>query len=209
MKFPEEFKEAISQLPSKEKDKLIFKLLKHDLALANRLLFELVSTDTVTQRRETIRKKLEIAVKRATEQFYSPGYLNMDVRYMSGAISEHVRITKDKIGEISLNLYIMNEVLEKNNEKILKFPYGKAYTFSVGIVARAFKIMLLIKKQHEDYFIEFEDELKKFGNLIGQNSHLMNAAIHNGLDVNWLIKAEIPDNIAEIHKDLRKRGYLK
>lgn len=154
MKFPEELKEAISQLPSKEKEKLIFRLLKHDLDLANRLLFELVSTDTVTQRRETIRKKLEIAVKRATEQFDSPGYLNMDVRYMS------------------------------------------------GVVARAFKIMLLIRKQHEDYFIEFEEGLKKFGNLIGQNPHLLNAAMHNGLDVNWLVKAEI-------HKDLRKRGYLK
>lgn len=47
MKFPEELKEGISQLPSKEKEKLIFRLLKHDLDLANRLLFELVSTDTV------------------------------------------------------------------------------------------------------------------------------------------------------------------
>ena len=31
----------------------------------------------------------------------------------------------------------------------------------------------------------------------------------NGLDVNWLIKNEIPENIDKIEKDLRQQGYLK
>lgn len=43
-KYSKEFKEAISRLPSTEKDKLIFRLLKHDMALENRLYFELVNT---------------------------------------------------------------------------------------------------------------------------------------------------------------------
>lgn len=69
--------------------------------------------------------------------------------------------------------------------------------------------MILIKKMHEDYFIEFEDDLKELGSLIGQNPYLMKTAISNGLDVNWLLHAEIPDDIEAIHKDLRARGYLK
>lgn len=47
MTFPKEFKEALSHLPSKEKDKLVLRLLRKDLLLANRLLFELVNTNTV------------------------------------------------------------------------------------------------------------------------------------------------------------------
>lgn len=46
MKFDPEFKKALSQLPSGEKDKLILRLLKHDLTLANRLAFELLSADS-------------------------------------------------------------------------------------------------------------------------------------------------------------------
>ena len=54
MILPKELKEAITHLSSTEKDKLIFRLLKKDLALANRLLFELVSSETVEEKRKKI-----------------------------------------------------------------------------------------------------------------------------------------------------------
>lgn len=209
MKLPEELKNAVSQLPSKEKDKLIFRLLRRDTDLANRLLFELVSDDTVSDRRAELKKKLKADIERATNRFYSPGYLNMDMRYMSGAISEHVRITKDRVGEILLNLYITNEIVKKNGEKILRFSYGKAHKFCIGIVARVFKVMLLIRKQHSDFMIEFEDDLRALGQLMGDNPYLMQTAIHNGLDVNWLLQADIPEDIETIYKDLKAKGYLK
>ena len=51
MKFDPEFKNAILQLPSKEKDKLLLRLLKRDVILANQLHFELISGDSVQDRR--------------------------------------------------------------------------------------------------------------------------------------------------------------
>ncbi|WP_282454602.1 hypothetical protein [Flavobacterium pygoscelis] len=42
--FSKEFKKALQELPSAEKDKLIFRLLKIGLDLTNRLYFELVDT---------------------------------------------------------------------------------------------------------------------------------------------------------------------
>lgn len=209
MHIPQELKEAISQLPSKEKDKLIFRLLKKDLHLANQLLFQLVSNDSVEDKRMQLKQQLTKEIERATSRFYSLGYLLMDVREMSGMITNHVSVTKDKYGEIYLNLWMITEILERNNGNILSGSLDKAYTFNVYIIARAFKIMLLIKKLHEDYRIEFEDDLKKLGNLIGVNPRLMDMAIHNGLDVNWLITANIPVNLEQIHKDLRAGGYLK
>jgi len=209
MTFPKEFKEAISHLPSAEKDKLILRLLKKDLNLANRLLFELVDDRTVDDRRAEMEKRVKDRISRATETFWTTGYLKMDMRYLSGEITDHVRMTKDKYGEASLNLLMLNEVLTLNSHRILDVTPSKARKICVYIIARSFKILLIIQKLHEDYFIDFEDGLKTLGGLIGKNDYLMQAAIHNGFDVNWLLQTEIPEDIADIHKDLRSRGYLK
>lgn len=209
MKFDPEFKKALSQLAPEEKDKLILRLLKHDLTLANRLAFELLSTDSVQDRRDKVEHYIRKVVEKMTKTFYSPGYLLVDMRYLSGEITEHVKTTKDKYGEASLNLLMLNEVLKYNGKKILEFSPTKAYTFGIYVIARTFKILLLIKALHNDYLVEFEDDLKKLSELIGDNPYLMKLAMHNGLDVNWLYKAEIPDDIVAIHKDLRSQGFLK
>jgi len=108
MKLPDELKEAIKQLPSKEKDKLILRLLKKDLALANRFLFELVSNEGIDESRKRVESVLQKRIDRATLHYNSPGYLHMDVREMSGIINEHVLITKDRYGEAYLNLWMIN-----------------------------------------------------------------------------------------------------
>ena len=207
--FSKEFKQAIQELPSTEKDKLIFRLLKKDLDLANRLHFELVDIETVEEKRMTFEKTMLKKIKHYSEQFYSLGYLQQDTRYMSGEINEHVKITKDKFGEISLNIKMLIQLLKINNERIQAYTYSKSYTLSICVIARAFKILLLIKAIDEDYFIDFKEDLALLGELIGQNPMLMKTAINNGLDVNWLLSGEIPSDIVAIHKDIRANGFLK
>lgn len=207
--FSKEFKKAIEELPSTEKDKLIFRLLKKDLDLVNRLYFELVDTETVEEKRNTFEKIMIKKINHFTERFYSVGYLLQDTRYISGDINEHVKITKDKFGEISLNIKMLNHLLLLNNEKIQNQSYVKAYTLCIYIIARAFKILVLIKGIDEDYFLDIKDDLATLGNLIGNNPLLMKTATNNQLDINWLINREIPDNIVAFHKNLRHQGFLK
>ena len=209
MTFNNEFKEAVSHLPSKEKDKLILRLLKKDLVLANRLYFELVDDRTVDQRRAILEERVKHRIKRATETFWSVGYLTMDMRYLSGEITEHLRITKDKYGEVSLNLLMLNEVLKYNQKRILEAVPRKARKISIYIIARAFKILILIQKLHPDYRIDFEEGLWTLGQRIGENEILMHTAINNGFDVNWLLHEELPENLTQVHADLRKQGFLK
>lgn len=204
-----ELKKAIQELPSAEKDKLIFRLLRKDNDLAKRLHFELVDNETVDDKRLAFEKLLIEKINSYSQQFYSVGYLLQDTRYTSGDISHHVKITKDKFGEISLNMKMLIEVLNRNNEKIESAPYSKSYTLCIDIIARAFKILLLINAIDDDYFIELKEDLSLLGQLIGQNHSLMKTAIHHGLDVNWLISGEIPNDINAIHKDLKQNGYLK
>ena len=203
-----ELKKALQLLPEAEKDKLILRLLKHDLHLANQLRFALVETDSVQDKREELKKRIIKRIELVTERYYSVGYLLMDVRDISGEINEHVSITKDKLGEISLNCLMLRQLLELNNERIGAETYGKAYTLCIYIIARIFKILMLIQKQHEDLHIEFSEDIETIGKLIGKNHLLMKTAIQNGLDVNWLIQFEIPKNIVDIYRNLRKNRQL-
>lgn len=207
--FSKEFKKAIQELPSIEKDKLIFRLLKRDLDLANRLHFELVDVETVEDKRATFEIEMLRKINYFSERFYSVGYLLQDTRFLSGDITNHVKITKDKFGEISLNMKMLNHLLLINNERIQSSPYSKAYTLCIYIIARAFKILLLIKAIDEDYFLDFREDLSTLGKLIYDNPFLMHTAIDNNLDVDWLISGEIPYDIVAIHKDIRANGFLK
>ena len=204
-----ELKKAIQELPSAEKDKLIFRLLRKDNDLAKRLHFELVDIETVDDKRLAFKNLMIEKIGSYSQRFYSVGYLLQDTRYMSGDISHHVKITKDKFGEISLNIKMLIEVLKHNNERIQNEKYSKSYTLCIYIIARAFKILLLINAIDDDYFIELKEDLSLLGQLIGQNHSLMKTAIHHGLDVNWLISGEIPNDINAIHKELKQNGYLK
>ena len=99
----------------------------------------------------------------------------------------------------------MLKLLQLNNDRIASDKYGKAYTLCIYIIAKVFKILLLIQKQHEDLHIDFKEDIITLGKLIGQNPNLMQSAIYNGLDVNWLIQFNIPENINEIYKNIRKK----
>lgn len=209
MTFDLEFKKALQLLPDKEKDKLILRLLKQNLQLADRLRFELVDTDSVEDKRKLVESRITKRIQSATERYYSAGYLLMDLREISGEINEHVSITKDKFGEIVLNCLMLRYTLELNNDRISVETKSKSYTLCIYIIARVFKILVLIQKQHEDLHLEFNDDLVAIGEFIGKNHNLMELAIHNGLDVNWLIQFNIPKNIANIHNELRKNGFLK
>jgi hypothetical protein len=208
MKFSKEFKEAISHLPSIEKDKLLYRLLKKDILLAKRLEFELLSDANVEDKRAEMQQHISEEVQRMTKGFYSTGYLNMDIRYLSGSITEYVKVTKDKFGEVSLNIQLLTEVLQQNREHILNASFGRASKLLVAIIARAFKILLLSDKLHEDLLFDLKEDSKQLGLLIGDNDYLMRTAIFHGFDVNWLISGS-PADIQKIYKDLRDRGYLR
>lgn len=209
MTFQDDFKEALAQLPDKEKDKLILRLLRKDLDLANKLFFKLVETRSVDSIRAELKSSLETSLNRMIQNYYSPGYLLMDMRYVSGDINEHVKITGDKYGEISLNLFMLNKVLGKLGKKVTYEIPAKYYKLVIYIIARVFKLMMLVKKLHEDLHIEFRDDFELLGKHIANNDVLMKWCMYHGLDVNWLLEFDIPDDIAWIHKDLKERGYLK
>lgn len=204
-----DFKKAISQLSSTEKDKLILRLLRYDPILTKRLFFELLENKSVEEKRQEMVELIKRKALDMQSTYYSPGYLLMDMRYLSGDITQHVKITKDKYGEAALNLLMINEVLRLLGNKISQASAKHIYTLGVYVATRIFKILTIIKTLHEDFLIDFEDDLKTLGNAIKGVPSLQKLILSNGLQLSWLVDAEIPSDIAQIHKDVKAKGLLK
>ena len=209
MTFEQDFKDALANIPDKEKDKLILRLLKKDIILAKRLQYELLSEESVEDKRNQLQDILDKKIESAIKHFKSPGYLSMDIRYMSGMITEHVKITKDKFGDIWLNLYMLTKLVPNLEGQLAYFSKRQGEKFYIPALARIFKILMAIVKLHEDDQYEFRENLQILGSSIVDNDHFMRTAMHHGLDVNWLTQNNIPEDIADLHKEIKNNGFLK
>lgn len=207
--FDEEFKIALQNLSIAEKDKLIFRLIKKDLKLAKKLHFELVDTETVDEKRAQVSEKITTHIEKIPNFARNLKQILSYMRSISGFITEHVYTTKDKYGEIALNIQMLNEIIEYNRELLTANRLNDGYKLYIYIIARTFKILLLIKVINEDYWMEYSEALSNLGQNIGSVHPLMKIAINNQLNVNWLIDFEIPMDILSFHKDLRANGFLK
>jgi len=204
-----DFKKALQELSEKEKDKLILRLLRRDIDLAKKLYFELVDTDSIEDKRRMMESDISKYIKRFSENYHSLDYIAIEMRSISGKISHHVKITKDKFGEISLNLQMLNEVMERNTFSLAHSKTQKSGKFYNYVIVRTFKILLLIAAIHEDFLLDLKEDLERLGANISKNTMLLKTANYNSLDVNWLLEAEIPENIIEIHKEIKAAGFLK
>ncbi len=209
MKFDKDFKKAIEHMPESEKDKLLLRLLRHDITLANRLYFELVDGGSVDTKRDEMEARMVSAMERAVKTYGSSGWFMMDLRYISGDISEHVKVTKDKFGEVQLNLRMVALALSGCGSRLNKESYGRTAKLYIYIVAKLFNMLVLTQKLHPDLRHDLQKDFEQVGQLIGNNDAMMRTAIAHGLDVNWLIIGNVPDNIAELQKELRQMGFLK
>jgi hypothetical protein len=209
MTFDQEFKTALKLLPDTEKDKLILRLLKHDVSLSNRLYFELVETETVEEKREQLKSKISKFIELWKGEHSTAMHIYFDAKSISGMISEHLYTTKDKYGEISLSCHLILGIMEGNNHKIGGLIHGYNYKLYIYVYAKLFKILMLIQKQHTDLHIEFKQDIESIGEYIGNNPPLMKLAINNGLDVNWLTLFTIPPDLNDIYKDIRDSGFLR
>lgn len=207
--FDEEFKIALQNLSIAEKDKLIFRLIKKDLKLAKKLHFELVDTETVDEKRAQVSERITSHIEKIPNFARNLKQILSHMRSISGFITEHGYTTKDKYGEIALNIQMLNEIIEYNKELLTANRRNDGYKLYVYIIARTFKILLLIKVINEDYWMEYSEALSNLGQNIGSVHPLMKIAINNQLSVNWLINFEIPMDILSFHKELRANGFLK
>lgn len=209
MVFDTEFKNAIAELPSKEKDKLLLRLLKKDMILAKRLYFELVSDDTADDRREEMENYIQGQVELCSQGRTTAKQMLLTLRNISASITEHVKVTKDKFGEASLNLLMLNSLLDACRSQILNASANLAYRLDMYMIVRTYKVLMLIRALHDDFAIDFEDGLYALRSHFDEHPRLRSLAINNGLEVDWLAYDQIPEDIVQRNKDTRAAGLLR
>jgi len=208
MKFNKEFKDTVLGLSQTEKDKLLLRLLKKDKVLSKELYFQLIDTDSVDDHQLEMERYIKEKVAYFATKRYTANYLIKRMRSVSNDISNHVKVTKDKLGDSYLNLLLLVEVLELFNSKLEKTTPGLARKLCIFYLTKTFKILIGITKLHEDYHLEHRENLERLGELFSKNKHLMRTAKQNGFDLEWLITTEIPVDIEERYKQIKGAGYL-
>lgn len=153
-----DLKKAIVRMPGVEKDKLLLRLVAKDTTLTEKLQFELVEHgQTIDERRELIRQFIR---RTADLKQDTPGWVMMDMRTVSGYISRHLKVTKDKYGEVDLMLYMLNTFYDHNAHLLQKYNTrsDKAADY---IAKRTDQVLKKALKLDPDYHIEFADGINK------------------------------------------------
>lgn len=203
MEFSKEFKAAVTALSTKEKDKLIFRLLRKDKILAHRLYFELIAEETQDQKREKIENLLLKEIPDLVDRYKNTKYFVTELRRLSAKITEHVKITSDKFGEVSLNLILINETLNRISD--IRDIYKTCYY----LLNKIFRVLVLTKKLDSDYYLDLRQQFSLIRQYFEDSPLLKQLAAKNKLNLNWLNPEEIPEEIPQILKELKLGGLLK
>ncbi len=156
-----DLKKAIVHMPTAEKDKLLLRLVAKDAILTEKLYFDLVERgQTIDERRDLIRQFIDRTAELHPD---SAGWLMMDMRTVSGYITRHVKVTKDKYGDIDLSLYMLNTLYERNKQ-LLSTYNSRTDKCAEYVARRADQTLRKVQKLDPDYHIEFADA---FNTLLG------------------------------------------
>lgn len=162
-----DLKKAIVRMPGVEKDKLLLRLIAKDAVLTERLQFELVEEGkTIDERRGLIRAFID---RTATLHADSAGWLMMDMRTVSGYITRHLKVTKDKYGEVELMLYMLNTFYDHNAHLLHKYN-SRTDKAAEYIAKRTDQALKKAIKLNPDYHIEFANEINKLLSWVYQNA---------------------------------------
>ena len=208
MEYSKEFKQALSEFSSIEKDRLIFRLLKKDKLLSKKLYFELIDPETTDQKRDQMEENIREKTTLAAKYIGNPKYYLVIIRRISAEITEHVKVTTDKFGEVYLNLFLVDQILE-NNDSFAQQRFDNVYKLYIYLINKIVRALLLIKKIDEDYWMEFDEILGKIDDKVHENRYLEKLFINNGIDFNWLQSKNLPENLDLIIKNIKSQGFLR
>jgi len=208
MEYSKEFKQALSEFSPIEKDRLIFRLLKKDKLLSKKLYFELIDPETTDDKRNAMEVIISERVREISKYVANQKYFLVLIRKLSAEITEHVKITTDKFGDVYLNLFLINKILE-HNEKLGRQRFDAVYKLYIYLINKIIKALIQIKKLDEDYWMEFDELLSDIDFQIHETPYLEKLCINNGLDFNWLKCENIPDHFELIVKNIKSEGFLR
>ncbi|MFV0228373.1 hypothetical protein OBK05_11865 [Empedobacter falsenii] len=176
---------AILDLPTKEKDKLLLRLINKDETLVEHLHFQLLEDESDLQDRvKIIYEKIDLQFKKSNHLINqiniirSHRQLLLTLKTLSGIVNYHVQITKDKVSEFELRKYILQESFTRYSYLFNKYTTGenaeKLFKYQAG---RLKLIQSIFDKFHEDLKYDYENEIQQLNDFL-KETPLKNSRIN-------------------------------
>lgn len=162
-KISDELRKAILEMPEKDKDKLLIRLVSKEPTLMAKLKHQLLEDEVeMEQRRDEIMQQMEDTFSREGFAFWThtPGLVMMVMRDFSGDINKHIKITKDKYGEIALLTRLVNMPF-REQYAILDENQHRAGKFAAYACRKAQIVFNKLKRFNRDYYLDFEKEVNE------------------------------------------------
>jgi hypothetical protein len=155
MPLDDELKKAIVQMLPKEKDKLLLRLITKDKTLTDKLYFELIEESATTPERRLVISDNILNV--SSRDLNSPAWILSEMRNLSGEIAYHVKITKDKVGGLELNLSLLNVFLSRFSHQLLNYSH-RTDKCAQYIAKKALTIVNGLNKLDDDFRFDYLED---------------------------------------------------
>lgn len=173
-----DLKVAITELPIKEKDKLLLRLVAKDKVLTEHLHYKLLENESDLEiRKEEIKVSVDEAVIELKKLNAKEGLAK--VRKMITAVNHFYKVTKDAFGEVELKIYVLNSIPIEYKRNVygyrdFGFLFVSFYLKTTNITLNKFT------KLHEDLQFDLSGDFDALLNRI-HTSKMASEAMHLGL----------------------------
>ncbi|MCA5004182.1 hypothetical protein [Sphingobacterium bovistauri] len=163
-----ELKAAVLNLPPKEKDKLLVRLISKDKMLIKQLHFQLLEDEVdLEERINALRERLNELFEpnrsgiKNVAMYSHYRALTVLLRQASGMINEHEKVTKDKFSESEFRLLILEAAFEHYPILFQKTYVAAADKLQRYVAARLKTTFNKYDKLHEDLQFDLKESYEK------------------------------------------------
>ncbi len=158
-KLSDELKAAILALPTKEKDKLLIRLITGNELLREQLHYQLLEDEADLHfRRSELKESHQLLLKDL--QGSRTDSLLYYIRKMSAQITWHKKVTKDAYGEVELLVNLLHFITEVHIQAFNSHT-RVSDKLRVYIASKVKSTIKNLEKLHEDLQLDFKTNLSK------------------------------------------------
>lgn len=151
---PPDLRRALLDLPQKEKDQLLTRLVAQDPVLTEQLSFRLLEGDDALEvRRQRLRQQVDDPVRGFHQ---TPNDLLVILRQLQARLAYHTKITGDTFGEIELSWRLLANVL-RHQATVVARLHGPTQPLLQHLVRRTQEALRQTQRLHEDYYLELAE----------------------------------------------------
>lgn len=158
---------AVLNLPLKEKDKLLMRLISKDKMLIKQLHFQLLEDEVdLEERIIKLRDELQQLFDNGGFHVFNAANLNNFtglnklVKQASGMVNEHEKVTKDKVSEVEFRIFILEQAITNYPALYVSSFQSSAHKLHKYIAGRIKHALGKYHKIHEDYQFEYREHFQ-------------------------------------------------